>query len=1619
MSSSLLEKTRNLHENFERYELLIENEMKTEPKTTKERVLQSHRVNHYLNSSIECSKSLINIYTDSDHSRKDELTSISGFGTDLYSSFYEKLREIKDYHRKFPNLKEERNNEPLIYTPSISFTGNEMNGKFLDLNENYEKYINLTFNRNKSINLDYLTYLTTYYKFQYNDINRMKYPQYKDYLESVYKYLIHFIERTQPLFELQSSITKSESEFIEKWNNNEFDPIENNNNDVNSNNNNNNQDDKLFCKACKKLFTSENVFNGHLKGKKHIQNEEKMNSNKDSNKDDNNNNNNNEKWYNKLKSRKDNSMLEYKINRLSEYLSDQIESTRENVLKKQSRSYTEVVDGVMVGGGGGGGGDDDEEDDEVNIDDLDVDTEVSKLKIANYPVDWSGKPIPYWVYRYLELGVEYKCEICGNQSYWGRKAYEKHFQETRHSYGMSSIGVPNTTHFHEITKIKDALELWSKIKNQTNQQQFKSDRDEEYEDESGNVMSKKNYDLLVKQEQGLNVLCAAYNITTDVNFDYCSIPNYIGCDPTNSSVIYLNLIGDSSNMTPFPNNTIGFFTTLHELNISNSILWNLFDGIESFLNKVKLNNTILYPSFPENTRSIYQFRLYDVQFSGNINSSLLLKYKVFELIYSDSSLMKDYLFLDNDDISLISCEKLIITVNNLFKFNYNQGCYDVTLILGKYFNDFNLTMAPQFKGSNLTITDVGHFNKPFVINEKQMLSTKFNYLHFRNIEFNFTDDGFLGFKKTQSFLIIENCSGLSNPIDIKFELNSFKHLVLKELNLTKLPEASFFENLDYIDFSNNKFSGPLPELIVPGKSNFSVKTMVFKGNSFSGSIPQSYCYHYIDLSNNQLSGELPMCYVCSLNGEMLRGRIDGNNFSNYQSGQTNNFPQCSGITFTSFAKGNSPTGDSVTGTNFGWNTENQVYNIYSTPDCSLFITIPNYELSTKLYYISIDQIKQANYKANVWFLIPNLNASLPIEIIPPKINFIVCNFLDGQYQVTCSIYGVGFLYYLLGGQVNLISVYLDDYYCNVTSVNSGSIDCKISIRLFEIKNYTVLILNTYSGLSSTYQYSYIPTHGISVSSIISPPRSGGIVTITGSFDISTANTTVMIGNSLCPIQFINSSYLTCLIGPGEGPLSINITHLISGYYLVENIFFYQDDPKQCLQLSECNKINGGGICNPVTGKCECSNYYQGSSCSIVSHFISSIIPSNTNGGNTTLFGWFGNKHFNAKVMIGNKECYPIYKINSTSLSCLAPPSDIGLYSINVTQNLIEYSLPNSYQYIPMKRNCPNDCTSNINGLCNHDSGYCYCFTNWYGFDCSIYVNKNNSITPPTNTTIDPETGTTNITNEYTQFQISILKLIELDLNNLQVNEYFLNDKWLFYNNSNNNNNNNNSNNNIFTFIQTIQNFTCNITYIIEQVKEKKNVTFAGIDYLLDKDSIKMTVSIENYSYKSSLNTLQLQMKSSTLEIPSPNKNDDDCNRGEVEIGNKNDQDNSLNFLTIKKDDKLLSGRFINKVESDGRPTIISTNVILKDKDSIIIGMNLPHCTTKCLIDPDFSLIISPDFKTECSESNKKPWLIPVAVVVPVVGISIIVVVYYFYKKQIVEKGFTKRLKMVELLNKKN
>ena len=94
---------------------------------------------------------------------------------------------------------------------------------------------------------------------------------------------------------------------------------------------------------------------------------------------------------------------------MREELATVIYNTMNLVRKKQSIGYEEI-----------------EEVESEESSEEEVDAPVYNPK--NLPLGWDGKPIPYWLYKLHGLGIEYKCEICGNYSYWGRRAFEMHFQ---------------------------------------------------------------------------------------------------------------------------------------------------------------------------------------------------------------------------------------------------------------------------------------------------------------------------------------------------------------------------------------------------------------------------------------------------------------------------------------------------------------------------------------------------------------------------------------------------------------------------------------------------------------------------------------------------------------------------------------------------------------------------------------------------------------------------------------------------------------------------------------------------------------------------------------------------------------------------------------------------------------------------------------------------------------------------------------------------------------------------------------------------------------------------------------------------------------------------------------
>ncbi|KAN0033329.1 hypothetical protein ACTA71_002753 [Dictyostelium dimigraforme] len=439
-------------------------------------------------------------------------------------------------------------------------------------------------------------------------------------------------------------------------------------------------------------------------------------------------------------------------------------------------------------------------------------------------------------------------------------------------------------------------------------------------------------------------------------------------------------------------------------------------------------------------------------------------------------------------------------------------------------------------------------------------------------------------------------------------------------------------------------------------------------------------------------------------------------------------------------------------------------------------------------------------------------------------------------------------------------------------------------------------------------------------------------------------------------------------------------------------------------LCSVNCLNNG-VCNNDIGKCKCTANWKSDNCSTPIHYLSSIDPCTTKGGQITIYGWFSTQHIGLTVTIGGIECTNQVVGENTIVCDLA--AGTGTKDVNITQNGSSFIGKNKFQYISTVFKCPKDCSGH--GTCDSSIGVCTCNSEYSGFDCSSprppTVSSSPSTTstttggetknqeiPVSKTEINIETGAAAISNQDVNYEISIISLVELDYNGAIVKTNDLKKKWDITIDP--------STTNIYQFSQPIDQVS-NITYIIEEVVgSSKKYTFAGMNLEIDQGGLKISVSIKNYQYESALNTLQLRFLSSAGEVSDgeeEEEEDNHCNEHEAESDTSNiDPNLTLNYISISKNSKILSGRFINKVVSDGRPTFMSSEIVkdLSSSSTIVVGLNLPHCLDECFIDPDFSVLVSPSFESSCSDGNSKSnkkWVIPVAVVVPVVCVSLIAI----------------------------
>ncbi|KAN0004440.1 hypothetical protein ACTFIZ_010603 [Dictyostelium cf. discoideum] len=1098
-----------------------------------------------------------------------------------------------------------------------------------------------------------------------------------------------------------------------------------------------------------------------------------------------------------------------------------------------------------------------------------------------------------------------------------------------------------------------------------------------------------DYDCIENLLTKLETISYVQNFTTIPGYNFCGTPltplGRILCS-NRGKILDLNLIG-GKNKSFVAQDEFSCFKNIGSLSISNINVSNKFyETMPSNIERLDQNGddiaigmlppTLHYYTLEFRNQSIptvikfswltnlYQMQiinffisinqiifendLTDVGIHGNYFSIIASKFPNLRNVYS----IVEIKLLDGYDQSSLSEIKNCTTASVLDIFSR-----DLSLIPSV---ELSQLRSPHLKKLTFDLP----LKKVDNIIDLSLIGNSMKTISFKNVGVNFTYDG--------KFPIIL-------PTNEEFETFEFTNGTINNFNF------SIFKNVKHLFIPNNLISAPM-DLVFNRAILNKLITLDISNNQFFGTINESFCELDLTISNNNFTGMIPSCFTCffGLSDINLESRFIGNNFINL------NQPSSPSIIIPNILIGDIDYsifgipvysfyifGDNIGGK---WVDEYKII----TPDGDRFQVeplIPNKLILIKSIFSHPPYIHLVYSIMN-----PNYNFTLSLSMTPPQLEII-----DWNSSTTDLVIDGSFFTY----NKSIVNISIGNESCLVTNTSFYQIKCILSNSIDQSLEDII---------------SYITIGNLTTQFTLNPGVINTILNCTENYNDCNGNGYCLsdIGKCQCDSTHQGDDcsipYIECIpIGcNGKGICSTS-----TGKCQCDSN--YQGDSCE-LPLKEClNDCNNVGQCNNQTGICLCPiTPYEwiGNDCSIPLHTISAVSPSDTNGGYASIYGWFGNIHTDQQVFIGNKQCIPIYNRSESEINCESPPGT-GLKSVSVIQNSINVTSKDIYQYYSNDKQCPNHCTSTSNGICNTTTGYCNCIGRWSGYDCSLYSNpsgggNDNGGLPGSNTTIDSNTGNTNITNQQTNYQILITKLIEIDFNGNQINEYLLLNKWSIISNISKT---------VYTFIQSIQNDQCNITYTIEEINKDRDITFAGINFKLTSGSVKMTVSIENYQYSSNLNTLQLQMKSSVNEIQTNEEND--CNDDQIEINSIPNQDNSLNYIAIKKDAKVLNGRFIDRIESDGISTFMQTVLISKSNDSITVGMNLPHCTKKCLLDPDFSVLVSPEFVGECSGDDQKSWFLPVVIVVPVVLVAtIFAITFIIYKKRFVEAPFKNKIKMM-------
>lgn len=510
--TSVYESTRMTHEEIEQYENALVDTLNNPPKASSHRLQMQWQLaaSQLLDEIVNRYQTLSELYNDANEERSNEWENLaSQMGSDdengAMSEFYKRLGNLQDYYRKYPEraIALETSATPSIlgtHDTSLfdfslmerDFSGEEMGGRFLDLYVQYEMYLNL-----KDVSpMSYLEYITRL-DCMVGDSSTVpvatkRSEAYRTYLTNLSQYLSSFLHKTRPLEDVDAIEEACLAKFDSDWESGSVIGWESKETALYGPHTTKTEQGKgIWCDACQRSYAKQTVYDAHLTSARHMKAMHRIEKGEPTLQSQQTREKNAAELGQKKRSLRAKLIArdEVFIQALAKELSSVRDETRSNVERKASltererEEEAEALDAEMDEAveTGGLGYEDVPEDGEGGAPGEKM---YNPLKL---PIGWDGKPIPFWMYKLHGLRVEYKCEICSDFVYKGRKVFEKHFQESRHAFGMRALGLPNTPQFRDVTRIQDAYALADKLRRQKRLQNVEEDDTVEVEDDQGNV----------------------------------------------------------------------------------------------------------------------------------------------------------------------------------------------------------------------------------------------------------------------------------------------------------------------------------------------------------------------------------------------------------------------------------------------------------------------------------------------------------------------------------------------------------------------------------------------------------------------------------------------------------------------------------------------------------------------------------------------------------------------------------------------------------------------------------------------------------------------------------------------------------------------------------------------------------------------------------------------------------------------------------------------------------------------------------------------------------------------------------------------------------------------------